>query len=172
MNWWLFPWRWFAEGLLLLTFFAAGFAAGQSRIERAWAVERLQQQAVALQQSLHVAQVQTQQERINQEILTDYETKKSLLARHSPVLRDSAHSLCIPTSGVTSPMPTTANPAASTDASPAHAVPDSLGGATVIGCEQLARDATDTTLMVLALQRWYAEQAQVQSNASESPVSP
>ena len=172
MNWVLFPWRWFVVGVLLPSIFAAGFTAGQRRIERAWAVERLQQQAIALQQSLHVAQVQTQQERINQEILTDYETKKSLLARRSPVLRDSAHSLCIPTSGVTSHMSTTANPAASTDASLAHAVPDPPGDASTISCEQLARDATDTTLMVMALQRWYAEQAQFQFKANESPVQP
>lgn len=172
MNWGLFPWRWFAAGVLSLTVFAAGFAAGQRRVERAWAVERFQQQAVALQQSLHVAQVQTQQERINQQILTDYETKKSLLARRSPVLRDSAHSLCIPASGVTSPVPITAEPAASTDASAAHAVPDPPGDATMISCEQLARDATDTTLMVMAWQRWYAEQTQVQSHTSELAIPP
>ena len=170
MNWGLFPWRWFAAGVLLLSIFAAGFMAGQRRIERAWAVERLQLQAVALQQSLHVAQVQTQQERINQQIQTDYENKKSLLARRSPVLRDSAHSLCIPASGVTSPVPIIAEPAASTDGSPAHAVSDPPGDATTISCEQLARDATDTTLMVMAWQRWYAEQAQVQSHTSESLV--
>ncbi len=172
MNWGLFPWRWFAAGVLLLSVFAAGFTVGQRRIERAWAVERLQQQAVALQQSLHVAQVQTQQERINQQIQTDYENKKSLLARRSPVLRDSAHSLCIPAFGVTSPVPTTAEPAASTDANAAHAVPDPPGDVTMISCEQLARDATDTTLMVMAWQRWYAEQAQVKSHPSESPVPP
>ncbi len=161
MSWALFPWRWFAAGVLLLTVFAAGFTAGQRRVDRAWAVERLQQQTVALQQSLHVAQVQTQQERINQQILTDYENKKSMLARRSPVLLDSAHSLCIPASGVTSPVPIIAEPAAITDGSPAHALPDPPGNATAIGCEQLARDATDTTLMVIALQRWYTEQAQV-----------
>lgn len=172
MNWVLFPWRWFAAGVLLLTVFATGFTAGQRRIERAWAVERLQQQAVALQQSLHVAQVQTQQERINQQIQTDYETKKSLLARRSHVLRDSAHSLCIPASGVTSPVPITAEPAASTDASAAHAVPDPPGDATMISCEQLARDATDTTLMVMAWQRWYTEQTQVQSHTSELAIPP
>lgn len=172
MNWGLIPWRWLTAGVLVLSIFAAGFTAGQRRIERAWAVERLQQQAVALQQSLHVAQVQTQQERINQQILTDYENKKSLLARRSPVLRDSAHSLCIPASGVTSPVPITAEPAASTDGSAAHAVPDPPGNATAISCEQLTRDATDTTLMVMAWQRWYAEQAQVQSHPSESPVPP
>lgn len=172
MSWGLFPWRWFAAAVLVLSIFAAGFMAGQRRIERAWAVERLQQKAVALQQSLHVAQVQTQQERINQQILTDYETQKSLLARRGPVLRDSAHSLCIPTSGVTGPLPTIAEPAASTDASAAHAVPDPPGNATAISCEQLARDATDTTLMVMAWQRWYAEQAHVQSHTSQSPVPP
>lgn len=172
MNWGLFPWRWFAACVLSLTVFAAGFAAGQRRVERAWVVERFQQQAVALQQSLHVAQVQTQQERINQQILTDYETKKSLLARRSPVLRDSAHSLCIPASGVTSPVPITAEPAASTDASAAHAVPDSPGDAITFSCEQLARDATDTTLMLMAWQRLYAEQAQSQLKVNESPVQP
>ena len=172
MNWGLFPWRWFAAGVLLLTVFSAGFTAGQRRVERAWAVERLQQQTVALQQSLHVAQVQTQQERINQQIQTDYENQKSLLARRGHLLHDRAHSLCIPASGVTSPVPTTADPAASADASAAHAVPDPPGNATAISCEQLARDATDTTLMVMAWQRWYAEQAQVQSHTSESPVSP
>jgi hypothetical protein len=172
MNWGLFPWRWFAAGVLLLSVFAAGFTVGQRRIERAWAVERLQLQAVALQQSLHVAQVQTQQERINQQIQTDYETKKSLLARRSPVLRDSAHSLCIPASGVTSPVPITAEPAASTDASAAHAVPDPPGDAIAFSCEQLARDATDTTLMLMAWQRWYAEQTQVQSHTGELAIPP
>ncbi len=167
MTWGLIPWRWLTAGVLVLSIFAAGFTAGQRRVERAWAVERLQQQAVALQQSLHVAQVQTQQERINQQIQTDYETKKSLLARRSPVLRDSAHSLCIPASGVSSPVPITAEPAASTDASTAHAVPDSPGDAITFSCEQLARDATDTTQMVMAWQRWYAEQTQVQSHTSE-----
>lgn len=172
MNWGLFPWRWLTAGVLLLSIFVAGFTAGQRRIERAWAVERLQQQVVTLQQSLHVAQVQTQQERINQQISTDYETQKSLLARRSPVLRDSAHSLCIPASGVTSPVPITAEPAASTDASAAHAVPDPPGDATMISCEQLARDATDTTLMVMAWQRWYTEQTQVQSHTSELAIPP
>jgi hypothetical protein len=172
MNWVFFPWRWFAAVVLLLTVFAAGFTAGQRRIERAWAVERLQQQAVTLQQSLHVAQVQTQQDRINQQILTDYENKKSLLAHRGPVLRDSAHSLCIPTYGVTSPVPIIAEPAASTDGSPAHAVPDPPGDATTISCGQLARDATDTTLMVMAWQRWYAEQTQVQSHTNELAIPP
>ncbi|MFN5254457.1 MAG: hypothetical protein ACK5BY_01295 [Limnohabitans sp.] len=172
MSWGLFPWRWFAAAVLVLSIFAAGFMAGQRRIERAWTVERLQQQAVVLQQSLHVAQVHTQQERINQQILTDYENKKSLLARRGPVLRDSAHSLCISAPGVTSPVPTIAEPAASTDASAAHAVPDPPGDATMISCEQLARDATDTTLMVMAWQRWYAEQAQVQSHTSELAIPP
>lgn len=172
MNLWLFPWRWLAAAILVLSIFAAGFTAGQRRVERAWAVERLQQQAVVLQQSVHVAQVQTQQERINQQILTDYENQKSLLARRVPVLPDSAHSLCIPTSGVTSPVPIIAEPAASTDGSSAHAVPDPPRNATAISCEQLARDATDTTLMVMAWQRWYAEQAQVQLHTSQLPVPP
>ena len=106
-----------------------------------------------MQQSLHVAQVQTQQERINQKILTDYETKKFLIAQRSLVLRDSAHSVCIQTPDVTSPVSTTAEPAARIDASAAHALPDPTRDASTISCEQLARDATETTLMLLAWQR-------------------
>jgi hypothetical protein len=42
---------------------------------------------------------------------------------------------------------------------PADAVPDSAGLATGISCEQLARDAAETTLMVLELQQWHAKQS-------------
>ncbi len=159
MSWGLFPWRWLAAGILMLSIFAAGLMVGQRRVERAWAVERLQQQAAALQQSLRVAQVQTQQERINQQVLTDYETQKSLLARRSPLLRDSPLSLCIPATGASSTVPAATEPAASAVATPTNPVPDSEPAVTTISCEQLARDATDATLMVLSFQRWYADQA-------------
>ena len=41
-----------------------------------------------------------------------------------------------------------------------------------IGCEQLARDAADTTLMVLSFQRWYAEQAKAQVRAEPAAPKP
>lgn len=166
------PWRLVLTLLLCLAVFIAGYVMGQRHVQQAWSAERLEQQANALEQSLHVAQIQTQQERINQRISTDYETQKSMLARRAPVLRDGALSLCVPASNTTSPMPAIAEPAPSADAATTNPVPDSARDAGAIGCEQLARDATDTTLMVLSFQRWYAEQAQAQATAQPAVPEP
>ena len=159
------PWR-FVSGLLLyLAVFIAGFVMGQRHVQQAWNAERLQQQAESLRQSLQAAQIQTQQERINQKISTDYETQKSMLARRPSVLRDGALSLCIPPSNAAGPMPTMAEPPPSADAAPTNPVPDPARGAGAISCDQVARDAADTTLMLLSFQRWYTEQAKAQATA-------
>ena len=158
-------WRLVLKLLLCLAIFTAGFVLGQRHVQQAWNAERLQQQAESLQQSLQAAQIQTQQERINQKISIDYETQKSKLARRPPVLRDGAFRLCIPPSNPAGPMPTMAEPPPSADAAPTNLVPDPDRDAAIISCDQLARDATDTTLMVLSFQRWYAEQAKAQATA-------
>ena len=171
MSSWLLPWlgalplRWIVASLLAAGLFWAGYRQGQQDVQQVWDVERQQQQTAALNQSLHVAQIQTQQERINQKISTDYETQKSILARRAPLLRDGALSLCIPTNHAAGPMPPNAEPAPSTDAATVNPVPYPARDAVAIGCEQLARDAADTTLMVLAFQRWYAEQAKAQATS-------
>ena len=166
------PWRLVLGPLLCLVIFIAGFVMGQRHVQQAWSAELLEQQANALEQSLQVAQVQTQQERINQKISTDYETRKSILARRAPVLRDGALSLCIPAGNATTPVPVIPEPAPSADAATANPVPDPARYAGTIGCEQLARDATDTTLMVLSFQRWYVEQAKAQATAQPAVPEP
>ena len=178
MSSWLLPWlgalplRWIVASLLAAGLFGAGFRRGQQDVQQAWDAERQQQQTAALNQSLHVAQIQTQQERINQKISIDYETQKSILARRAPVLRDSALSLCVPASHAASPVSAIAEPAPSADAAPANPVPDPARDAGAIGCEQLARDATETTLMVLSFQRWYVEQAKAQATAQPTVPEP
>lgn len=166
------PWRLVLTLFLCLAIFIAGFVMGQRQVQQAWNADRLQLQAQTLKQSLHVAQIQNQQERINQKISTDYETRKSILARRAPVLRDGALSLCVPASNATSPMPAIAEPAASADAATTNPVPDPARDAGAIGCEQLARDATDTTLMVLSFQRWYVEQSKAQDTAQPAVPEP
>lgn len=171
MSSWLLPWlgalplRWIVASLLAAGLFGAGFRQGQQDVQQAWDAERQQHQTSALNQSLHVAQIQTQQERINQKISTDYETRKSILARRAPVLRDGALSLCVPASHTTDSVPANAELAPSADEATTNPVPDSARDAGAIGCEQLARDAADTTLMVLSIQRWYVEQAKSQATA-------
>lgn len=166
------PWRTVLWLLLCLAIFIAGFVMGQRHVQQAWSVERLQQQAQSLQQSLHVAKIQTQQERINQRISTDYETQKSILARRAPVLRDGALSLCIPAGNATTPVPAIPEPAPSADAATANPVPDPARYAGTVACGQLAHDAADTTLMVLSFQRWYAEQAKAQVRAEPAAPKP
>lgn len=157
------PWRTVLWLLLCLAIFIAGFVMGQRHVQQAWTAERLEQQAKTLEQSLQVAQIQTQQERINQRISTDYETQKSILARRALVLRDGALSLYVPANHPAPPVSAIAEPAPSADAATTNPVPDPARHAGAIGCEQLARDAADTTLMVLSFQRWYAEQAKAQA---------
>ena len=166
------PWRTVLGLLLCLAIFIAGFVMGQRHVQQAWNAERLQLKAQTLEQSLHVAQIQTQQERINEQISTDYETQKSILARRAPVLRDGALSLCVPASHAAGPVPAISEPAPSADAATTNPVPDPARDAGAIGCEQLARDATDTTLMVLSFQRWYVEQAKAQATAQPAVPEP
>lgn len=56
------------------------------------------------------------------------------------------------------PVPADAQPAAGIDAAASNALPDPARAQNAVSCEQLASDAAQTTLMVLSLQRWYAEQ--------------
>lgn len=166
------PWR-LVQGLLLfLAVFIAGFTMGHRHVQQAWNAERLLQQAQTLKQSLHVAQIQTQQERINQKISTDYETQKSMLARRAPVLRDGALSLCVPANHSAPSVSAIAEPAPSADAATTNPVPDPARDAGAIGCEQLARDAADTTLMVLSFHHWYAEQAKAHTRAEPAAPKP
>ena len=162
----LLPWRWITSALLCLGLFASGYRFGQQGVEQAWDSERLQHQTAALQQSLQVVQVQTRQERINQEIATDHENKKSILASRSTVLRDGAVSLRVQSNGSfgsSSDMPNIPEPAASAHGAAPNAVLDPARVEESVSCDQLARDAAETTLMVLSFQRWYAEQSNAQA---------
>lgn len=178
MSSWLLPWlgalplRWIVASLLAAGLFWAGFRQGQQDVQQAWDAERHQQQTAALNQSLHVAQIQTQQEHINQQISTYYETQKSILARRVPVPSAGALSLCVPASHTAGPVPANAELASSADAATTNPVPDSARDAGAIGCEQLARDATETTLMVLSIQRWYVEQAKSQATVQPAVSEP
>ncbi len=85
MTAWLIPWlgalplRWIVSSLMAAGLFWAGHRLGQQGVQQAWDAERLQQQTAVLAQSLQVAQVQTQQEQINQRISTEHDTRKNQL---------------------------------------------------------------------------------------------
>jgi hypothetical protein len=174
------PLRWIISSLLAAGLFLAGHRLGQQGVQQAWDAERMQQQTAALAQSLQVAQVQTQQEQINQRISTDHDTRKNQLQHlwrpqkppTSPISsvfassgtndqRSDAERLRKPASSPDSPSTVSAHadPARGVDAAPSHAVSDPASAQIPVTCEQLASDAAQATLMVLSFQRWYAEQA-------------
>jgi len=192
MSAWLLPWlgalplRWIVSSLLAAGLFGAGYQLGRQGVQQAWDAERLQQRTAALQQSLQVAQVQTQQEQINQRISTDHDTHKTQLQRLWQPPKASAISAAVSpnsqsvladvrtdadrlrdSTSSSSPGPVSAHaqPATGVDAAAAHAVPDPALAQIPVSCEQLASDAAEATLMVLSFQRWYAEQAK----AKEKP---
>jgi len=186
MTAWLIPWlgalplRWIVSSLMAAGLFWAGHRLGQQGVQQAWDAERMQQQTAALAQSLQVAQVQTQQEQINQRISTDHDTRKNQLQhlwrpQKPPILpispvpappggndqRTDAERLRKPASSPdsSSTVPTHAEPATGVDAAASHAVPDTASAQIPVSCEQLASDAAQATLMVLLFQGWHAEQA-------------
>ncbi|MDI9234740.1 hypothetical protein [Limnohabitans lacus] len=191
MSAWLLPWlgalplRWIVSSLLAAGLFGAGYQLGRQGVQQAWDAERLQQRTAALQQSLQVAQVQTQQEQINQRISTDHDTHKTQLQRlwQPPkasavpvvVTPDSPNSQSVPVDlrtdadrlrDSTSPsnlgtVPAHVQPATGVDAAAAHAVSDPASAQIPVSCEQLASDAAQATLMVLSFQRWYTEHVQL-----------
>ncbi len=180
MSTWLMPWlsalllRWIVSSLLAAGLFWAGHRLGQQGVQQAWDAERMQQQTAALAQSLQVAQVQTQQEQINQRISTDHDTRKNQLQhlwrpQKPPISappggndqRTDAERLRKPASSPDGPSTVSAHaePATGVDATASHAVSDPASAQIPVTCEQLASDAAQATLMVLSFQRWYAEQA-------------
>lgn len=189
MSSWLMSWlgalplRWIISSLVAAGLFWAGHRLGQQGVQQAWDAERIQQQTAALAQSLQVAQVQTQQEQINQRITTDHDTRKNQL-QHLWRPQKSPTSPTSPTSPVSAPpggndqrtdserlrkpasspdgpgtLSAHAEPATGVDAAASYAVSDPTSAQIPVSCEQLASDAAQATLMVLSFQRWYAEQA-------------
>ena len=154
------------RGLLLLTVLICGVQIGEIRIQKAWNVEKHQAAFIQGKQEQRIADTVHAQKTINQEIANEFQTKKSLLSGLRPALRGCDVGLCIQPSQDPGTLPIVSATAAGVAAAPTDALPDSAGLATSISCEQLARDAAETTLMVLELQRWHAKQ----SAADGTPV--
>lgn len=170
MNWatrlLLGRWNYILGGLLLFSVLISGIQIGQTRVQRAWDVEKQQAALTLAKQEQHVTDTVHAQRTINQEISNEFQTKKGLLAGLRPVLRGGDVGLRVQPSQDPGTMPIVPATAAGIAAAPTDAVPDSAGLATGISCEQLARDAAETTLMVLELQQWHTRQ----SSADATPA--
>ena len=146
------PWRLIAAGVLAAGLFAGGCQFGTNRVTVKWDAEKAATSQAVAKQAEHVAAVAVQQFTINQEISNDFQKSKSAIAA------DRQHLLArvpvrvrVDAADSTGPVPAIPDVAARTDAATADPVSAAV-------CEKLAAEAAQTTLMVVAFQRWYREQ--------------
>ena len=153
------PWRLIAAGVLATVLFAGGCQFGTNRVTVKWDAEKTATSQVVAKQAEHVAAVAVQQSNINQEISNDFQKAKAAIAadrRHLLARVPVRVRVVAPDSA--GPVPAIPDVAARTDAATADPVPAAI-------CETLVADAAQTTLMVVAFQRWYREQREANRNS-------
>jgi hypothetical protein len=163
MNWLnrflLANWSWLMDGMLLLMALIIGMQIGESHVQKEWNAEKSKNEQITAKLEQHVEDVKLMQTQINQEITNDFLKKSKLLAERLPDPR--VVGVCNVSSvgnGNVSIVPVSAIGA---DAASTKPLLDSQGNAVKVSCEQLSNDATQTTLMLVELQRWYQKQSSV-----------
>ncbi len=162
MNWLsrflLANWSHIFDAFLLLTAFLCGVQMGESRVQKDWDAEKQTIAQAQAKQEQHVADVRLSQLQISQGISREFAKNSKLLANHQP--DNHVSGVCnVPTAGGRD---LSAVSEASNGAAPARTdpLPSPQGDAVAVSCEQLSKDAAQTTLMLTAIQRWYELQSQ------------
>jgi hypothetical protein len=133
---------------------------GESRVQKAWNAEKQLIAHAQAKQEQHVADVRQSQSQITQEISREFAKKSKLLADRQPDSR--AGGVCnLPAAGGGD---LSAVSEASERAAPIRSDPllAPQGDAGAVSCEQLSKDAAQTTLMLMEVQRWYREQSAIE----------
>ena len=163
MNWLnrflLANWSWLMDGMLLLMALIIGIQVGESHVHKEWNAEKTKNAETVAKLEQHVVDVKLMQNQINQEISNDFLKKSKLLAERMPDPRFVG--VCnVPSAGGRN---LSAVPEAPAGVAPARSDPllAPQGDAGEVSCEQLSRDAAQTTLMLLEMQRWYQKQSAV-----------
>jgi hypothetical protein len=131
---------------------------GESRVQKAWDAEKQTIAQAKAKQEQHVTDVRQSQLQISQEISREFSKSSKLLADRQP--DNHVSGVCnVPTAGGRD---LSAVSEASNGTAPARTdpLPSPQGDAVAVSCEQLSKDAAQTTLMLTALQRWYELQSQ------------
>lgn len=162
MNWLnrflLANWSWLMDGLLLLMALIIGMQIGESHVQKEWNAEKTKNAETVAKLEQHVVDVKLMQNQINQEITNDFLKKSKLLADRLPDPR--VVGLCnIPTAGGRDLSAVAETPGRTAPAS-TDPLPTPSGNAGEVSCEQLSKDAAQTTLMLVEMQRWYELQSQ------------
>ena len=164
MNWlnrfMLANWSHILNAFFLLMALLCGIQIGESRVQKAWDAEKQLFAQAQAKQEQHVADVRQSQSQITQEISLEFAKKSKLLADRHP----DAHvgGVCNITTAGGRDMPAVSE--ASERAAPTRSDPllAPQGDAGVVSCEQLSKDAAQTTLMLMEVQRWYREQSAIE----------
>jgi hypothetical protein len=142
----------FLKGLLLLMAFLLGLQMGQSRLQRRWDVEKQTVQIAQAKQEQHASDVAHVQNQISKEISDDYRKKSSLLANRSVVAGRVLDQSDVSSDGLSA---VSTNSERVTDGASDIASAPFRDEVETLGCGQLRQDATQTTLMLIEIQRWY-----------------
>jgi hypothetical protein len=159
MNWinrfLLANWSHIFDALLLTMALLCGIQIGESRVQKAWDAEKQLIAQAQAKQEQHVADVRQSQSQITQEISREFAKKSKLLADRLPDVHVGG--VCHVPSASGRDLPAVSE--ASIRAAPARSDPlfAPQGDAGVVNCEQLSKDAAQTTLMLMGVQRWYQE---------------
>ncbi len=164
MNWLnrflLANWSHILDALLLLMALLCGMQMGESRVQKAWDAEKQKIALAQARQEQHVADVRLTQSQITQEISNEYAKRSKLLAARQPDSR--AGGVCnVPATGGRD-LPAVSEAPARVAPARSDPLPAPSGDAGAVSCELLSRDAAQTTLMLVEVQRWYREQSAIE----------
>jgi Na+-transporting NADH:ubiquinone oxidoreductase subunit NqrC len=161
MNWiirlLISNWNLILVPIVLLGVWLSGVWVGEGRTQRAWNAERHQVALAQARAEQKSADVKRSQEQINHEISNEFNQRSEKLAADLQsgsfvrVRSNSADSV-----GRVSAVSET--PRSITEAA-SDPIPATSGDEGAVSCEQLSKDAVQTTLMLLEIQRWYELQS-------------
>lgn len=156
MNWinrfLLANWSHIFDALLLTMAFLCGIQTGESRVQKSWDAEKQLIAQAQAKQEQHFADVRQSQSQITQEISREFAKKSKLLADRHPDSRVGG--VCnIPTAGGRD-LPSVPEAPAGTAPARSDPLPAPKGNEGDVSCEQLSKDAAQTTLMLVEIQRW------------------
>jgi Na+-transporting NADH:ubiquinone oxidoreductase subunit NqrC len=143
--------------IVLLGVWLSGVWVGEGRTQRAWDTERHQVALAQARAEQKSADIKRSQEQINHEISNEFNQRSEKLAADFQsgsfvrVRSNSADSV-----GRVSAISETPRSIAEVASDP---IPATSGNEKSVSCEQLSKDAVQTTLMLLEIQRWYQLQS-------------
>ncbi len=152
-------WSHVLNALLLIMALLCGMQMGESRVQKAWDAEKQKIALTQARQEQHVADVRHTQSQITQEISNEYAKRSKLLADRQPDTRSCG--VCNVAASGGSDLPVFPEAPARVASARSDPLPASQRDSGEVSCAQLSKDAAQTTLMLIEIQRWYERQSKI-----------